>query len=102
MARRFGLLAVIVLACLVAGAAPALAALHPVAQASPNLTPVKPTGGPPWTYQMARLGIALVVLAAAGVGLAYYRFIAKPERDLRAERARERAAEKTSTDESTA
>jgi len=36
--------------------------------------------GPPWTYQMARLGIALMVVLALGIGLAYYRFVTKRQR----------------------
>jgi hypothetical protein len=36
--------------------------------------------GPPWTYQMARMGIALMVVLALGIGLAYYRFVTKRQR----------------------
>jgi hypothetical protein len=36
--------------------------------------------GPPWTYQMARMGIALLVLMAFGVAFAYYRFVVKRQR----------------------
>jgi hypothetical protein len=36
--------------------------------------------GPPWTYQMARLGILLVVVMILGVGFAYYRFVVKRQR----------------------
>ena len=32
--------------------------------------------GPPWTYQMARISIALILLLVAGVGLLYYKLIA--------------------------
>jgi uncharacterized protein HemX len=36
--------------------------------------------GPPWTYQMARLGILLIVAMVLGVGLAYYRFVVRRQR----------------------
>ncbi len=36
--------------------------------------------GPPWTYQMARIGIALMLLMALGLGLLYYRMIASRQR----------------------
>jgi len=32
--------------------------------------------GPPWTYQMARISLALLFLTLLGVGFAYYRFVA--------------------------
>lgn len=32
--------------------------------------------GPPWTYQMARISLALMFLTLLGVGFAYYRFVA--------------------------
>ncbi len=32
-------------------------------------------GGPPWTYQMARISIALTVLLALGMGYLYYRLV---------------------------
>ncbi|MFN2525383.1 MAG: hypothetical protein ABR505_03850 [Actinomycetota bacterium] len=31
--------------------------------------------GPPWTYQMARMGIALLLLVAAAIALMYYRLV---------------------------
>lgn len=31
--------------------------------------------GPPWTYQMARLGLVLLVLLGAAIGLWYYRLV---------------------------
>ena len=86
----FGICALFIV-CL---AAPSLAATHPVSQASPDLTPSGPTGGPPWTFQMARIAIVLMVLAAAGVALAYRRFVMRPERRLRDERRRDRAGER--------
>lgn len=36
--------------------------------------------GPPWTYQMARIGIALMVLIGLLMGLLYYRMIASRQR----------------------
>ena len=36
--------------------------------------------GPPWTYQMARIGIALLVIVAILMGLLYYRMIASRSR----------------------
>jgi hypothetical protein len=36
--------------------------------------------GPPWTYQMARLGILLIVVMVLGCGLAYYRFVVRRQR----------------------
>jgi hypothetical protein len=38
--------------------------------------------GPPWTYQMAWLGVLLLVVMVAGVGLAYYRFVVRRQRGL--------------------
>ncbi len=46
--------------------------------------------GPPWTYQMARLGIFLLVLTAIMIALAYRRFVVIPQRRLREERRRQR------------
>ena len=34
-----------------------------------------PTPGPPWTYQMARISIVLLLLIFAAVGLLYYRLV---------------------------
>ena len=31
--------------------------------------------GPPWTYQMARLGLLMLLALLAGIGFAYYRFV---------------------------
>jgi hypothetical protein len=36
--------------------------------------------GPPWTYQMARLSIVLLVLLVLAVGLLYYRLVEKRRR----------------------
>jgi hypothetical protein len=36
--------------------------------------------GPPWTYQMARLSVALLLALGGGIGLMYYRFVAKRRR----------------------
>ncbi len=36
--------------------------------------------GPPWTYQMARIALVLLVLTILGVGFAYYRFVATRRR----------------------
>ena len=36
--------------------------------------------GPPWTYQMARIAIALLVLVAGALGLLYYRLIVQRSR----------------------
>jgi hypothetical protein len=36
--------------------------------------------GPPWTYQMARMGMALLVLLGLAIGLAYWRLVAKRQR----------------------
>jgi hypothetical protein len=36
--------------------------------------------GPPWTYQMARLSVGLLLLLAVGIGATYYRLIAKRQR----------------------
>jgi hypothetical protein len=38
--------------------------------------------GPPWTYQMAWLGVLLLIVMVAGVGLAYYRFVVRRQRGL--------------------
>jgi hypothetical protein len=39
-----------------------------------------PETGPPWTFQMARIGGGLVLLLLAGIGWWYYRFIVKRQR----------------------
>ena len=36
--------------------------------------------GPPWTYQMARIGIGLMVIVGILMGLLYYRMIASRQR----------------------
>ncbi len=36
--------------------------------------------GPPWTYQMARIGIVLMILIGLLMGLLYYRMIASRQR----------------------
>jgi hypothetical protein len=36
--------------------------------------------GPPWTYQMARLGMVLLVVLGLAIGLAYWRLVAKRQR----------------------
>ena len=36
--------------------------------------------GPPWTFQMARISLALILLFLAGMGLLYYRMIATRQR----------------------
>lgn len=36
--------------------------------------------GPPWTYQMARIGIALMLLIGIALGALYYRMIASRQR----------------------
>ena len=39
-----------------------------------------PTPGPPWTYQMARISIVLLLLIIAAVGLLYYRLVIARQR----------------------
>lgn len=68
---------------------PALA--HPVAQASPAPTPGTGAEGPPWTYQMARLGIFLIVVVAIMIGLAYRRFVLVPQKRLQEQERRRRS-----------
>jgi hypothetical protein len=36
--------------------------------------------GPPWTYQMARMALGLILLSALGLGWLYYRMIAARQR----------------------
>jgi hypothetical protein len=36
--------------------------------------------GPPWTYQMARISLALLALLALAIGGAYYRFVVMRQR----------------------
>jgi hypothetical protein len=36
--------------------------------------------GPPWTYQMARVTVVLVVLLGLGLGLLYYRLVVRRRR----------------------
>ncbi len=38
------------------------------------------TAGPPWTYQMARISLALLVLLALGLGYLYFRLVAARRR----------------------
>ncbi len=42
--------------------------------------PAETETGPPWTYQMARIGLVLLVFLALSIGLAYYRFVASRQR----------------------
>jgi hypothetical protein len=39
-----------------------------------------PTPGPPWTYQMARISIVLLVLMIVAVALLYYRLVVARQR----------------------
>jgi hypothetical protein len=39
-----------------------------------------PTPGPPWTYQMARISIVLLLMIIAAVGLLYYRLVIARQR----------------------
>ena len=43
-------------------------------------TPAAPEEGPPWTYQMARMGLAILFFLALGMGLLYYRFVVVRQR----------------------
>lgn len=36
--------------------------------------------GPPWTYQMARIGLVLLLFLGLSIGMAYYRFVASRQR----------------------
>ena len=36
--------------------------------------------GPPWTYQMARITVVLVVFLGLGLGLLYYRLVVRRRR----------------------
>jgi hypothetical protein len=45
-----------------------------------NTTPAAEEEGPPWTYQMARIGIGLLVLMFLGLGLLYYRMVVSRQR----------------------
>ncbi len=38
------------------------------------------TTGPPWTYQMARIAIVLLLIIALGIGWWYYRFVLSRQR----------------------
>ena len=42
--------------------------------------PAETETGPPWTYQMARIGLVLLVFLALAIGAAYYRFVASRQR----------------------
>lgn len=42
--------------------------------------PAQEESGPPWTYQMARIGLVLLAFLALSIGLAYYRFVASRRR----------------------
>lgn len=37
--------------------------------------------GPPWTYQMARISLVLLVLTLGAIGLAYYRLVVLRKRE---------------------
>jgi hypothetical protein len=52
-------------------------AKKPAQGAQPAATP---TPGPPWTYQMARISIVLLVLMIAGVAALYYRLVIARQR----------------------
>ena len=39
-----------------------------------------PSPGPPWTYQMARISVVLLVLIIAAVALLYYRLVLARQR----------------------
>ncbi len=43
-------------------------------------TAATPEAGPPWTYQMARLTVAIVALLTVAIGLAYHRFVVRRQR----------------------
>lgn len=36
--------------------------------------------GPPWTYQMARFSVAMLLFLGLGIGAAYYRFVVMRQR----------------------
>ena len=36
--------------------------------------------GPPWTYQMARMSLLILLVLFGAIGLAYYRFVARRRR----------------------
>lgn len=38
-------------------------------------TPAEPEAGPPWTYQMARMAMGLLVVVFLVVGFTYYQFV---------------------------
>ena len=40
----------------------------------------EPETGPPWTYQMARLGVAMGLLILAAIGLLYWRLVIRRAR----------------------
>ncbi len=42
--------------------------------------PAEQETGPPWTYQLARIGLVLLVFLALAIGMAYYRFVASRQR----------------------
>ncbi|HEV3473423.1 MAG TPA: hypothetical protein VG408_09535 [Actinomycetota bacterium] len=42
--------------------------------------PAEQETGPPWTYQMARIGLVLLVFLGLAIGMAYYRFVASRQR----------------------
>lgn len=42
--------------------------------------PAETETGPPWTYQMARMGLVLLVFLGLSIGAAYYRFVASRQR----------------------
>jgi hypothetical protein len=52
-------------------------AQSPAPQGSPGAAPPET----PWTYQMAKVSIGLLILGALAGGAVYYRLVAKPKRD---------------------
>ena len=75
------LLASMLLLPVIAGAANASPAVLAQGAGGGKAKPAAtPTPGPPWTYQMARISIVLLVLIIAAVGLLYYRLVIARQR----------------------
>jgi hypothetical protein len=47
---------------------------------APSPSATEEEAGPPWTYQMARISLALLALLLLGMGAVYYRLVVKRQR----------------------
>jgi hypothetical protein len=53
---------------------------RPAQPSEPAPSPTEEEAGPPWTYQMARISLLLLVLLVLGMAAVYYRLVVKRQR----------------------